>query len=37
MERKQRIAEDFLRPLPPEEEMGGELISDLRAEAISLA
>jgi SNF2 family DNA or RNA helicase len=35
MQRKQRIAEDFLRPLPPEEEMGGELISDLRAEAIS--
>lgn len=35
MERKQRIAEDFLRPLPPEEEMGSELISDLRAEAVA--
>jgi hypothetical protein len=23
MERKQRLAEDFLRPLPPEHEMGG--------------
>ena len=33
MNRKQRLAEDFLRPLPPEDEMGGELLSDLRAEA----
>jgi SNF2 family DNA or RNA helicase len=37
MERKQRLAEDFLRPLPPEEELSGELISDLRAEASSHA
>jgi hypothetical protein len=35
MNRKQRLAEDFLRPLPPEDEMGGELLSDLRAEASS--
>ena len=33
MEGKQRLAEDFLRPLPPEEEMGGELFTDLTAEA----
>ncbi len=33
MDRKQRLAEDFLRPLPPEEEIGGELINDLRSEA----
>ncbi len=33
MERKQRLAEDFLRPLPPEDEMGGELFTDLSAEA----
>jgi len=33
MNRKQRLAEDFLRPLPPEDEMGGELLTDLRAEA----
>ncbi len=33
MNRKQRLAEDFLRPLPPEDEMGSELLSDLRAEA----
>ena len=35
MERKQRLAEDFLRPLPAEEELGGELLSDLSAEATS--
>lgn len=33
MDKKQRLAEDFLRPLPPEDEMGGELFSDLSAEA----
>lgn len=33
MEGKQRLAEDFLRPLQPEEDLGRELISDLRAEA----
>jgi len=33
MEKKQRLAEDFLRPLPPEDEMGGELFTGLRAEA----
>jgi hypothetical protein len=33
MDGKQRLAEDFLRPLPPEEEMGGELFTDLTAEA----
>jgi SNF2 family DNA or RNA helicase len=33
MEKKQRLAEDFLRPLPPEDEMGGELFTDLRCEA----
>jgi SNF2 family DNA or RNA helicase len=33
MDRKQRLAEDFLRPLPPENEMGGELFTDLSAEA----
>jgi SNF2 family DNA or RNA helicase len=33
MDRKQRLAEDFLRPLPPEDEMGGELFVDLSAEA----
>lgn len=33
MEKKQRLAEDFLRPLPPEEEMGSELFTDLKAEA----
>jgi hypothetical protein len=33
MERKQRLAEDFLRPLPPEDEMGDELFTGLRAEA----
>jgi len=32
-EGKQRLAEDFLRPLPPEDEMGEELFMDLRAEA----
>lgn len=30
MERKYRLAEDFLKPLPPEEDLGGELISELR-------
>jgi SNF2 family DNA or RNA helicase len=34
MERKQRLAEDFLRPLPTEDEMGGELFSDLNNEAL---
>ena len=33
MDRKQRLAEDFLRPLTPEDEMGDELFKDLRAEA----
>ena len=33
MDRKQRLAEDFLRPLPPEDEMGDELFKDLSAEA----
>ncbi len=33
MNRKQRLAEEFLRPLPPEDEMGGELLNDLRVEA----
>jgi len=33
MDRKQRLAEDFLRPLPPEDEMGDELFGDLRDEA----
>jgi hypothetical protein len=33
MNRKQRLAEDFLRPLPPEDEMGGELLGELRTEA----
>jgi SNF2 family DNA or RNA helicase len=33
MERKQRLAEDFLRPLPPEDEMGDELFTGLKAEA----
>ena len=33
MERKQRLAEDFLRPLPPEAELAGELFADLTAEA----
>jgi len=35
MDRKQRLAEDFLRPLAPEDEMGGELFTDLSAEAAS--
>jgi hypothetical protein len=34
MERKQRLAEDFLRPLPAEDELGGELFTDLNAEAL---
>ena len=33
MERKQRLAEDFLRPLPAEEELGGELLTGLQSEA----
>jgi hypothetical protein len=33
MDRKQRLAEDFLRPLPPEDEMRDELFEDLSAEA----
>ena len=33
MDRKHRLAEDFLRPLPPEDEMGDELFGDLRDEA----
>lgn len=32
MERKYRLAEDFLRPLPPEEDLAGELIGELRNE-----
>lgn len=33
MARKHRLAEDFLRPLPPEEELGDELFTNLREEA----
>lgn len=33
LEKKYRLAEDFLRPLPPEEQMGDELFADLREEA----
>lgn len=33
MDNKQRLAEDFLRPLPPEAEMRDELFEDLSAEA----
>ena len=33
MEKKQRLAEDFLRPLAPEGEMGSELLTDLNDEA----
>ncbi len=33
MDQMQRLAVDFLRPLPPEDEMGDELFKDLRAEA----
>jgi hypothetical protein len=33
MDRKQRLAEDFLRPLPPEDEMRDELFENLSAEA----
>jgi SNF2 family DNA or RNA helicase len=33
MDRKQRLAEDFLRPLAQEDEMGDELFKDLSAEA----
>jgi hypothetical protein len=33
MERKQRLAEDFLKPLPPEDQLGDELFADLREEA----
>jgi hypothetical protein len=33
MDNKQRLAEDFLRPLPPEGEMRDELFEDLSAEA----
>ena len=33
MDRKQRLAEDFLRPLPPEDDMGDELLRDLTVEA----
>src|ERR1039458_5976890 len=33
MDNKQRLAEDFLRPLPPEGEMRDELFEDLKAEA----
>jgi SNF2 family DNA or RNA helicase len=32
MDRKQRLAEDFLRPLPPEDELGRELLMDLKTE-----
>jgi SNF2 family DNA or RNA helicase len=32
MERKYRLAEDFLKPLPPEEGIGGELVDELRKE-----
>ena len=33
MQGKQRLADDFLRPLPPEGEMGSELLTELSAEA----
>ena len=33
LDRRHRLAEDFLRPLPPEDEMGGELFINLREEA----
>ena len=33
MDRKQRLAEDLLRPLPPEDDMGDELLRDLTVEA----
>jgi hypothetical protein len=33
MERKQRLAEDFLKPLPPEDQLGDELFADLLEEA----
>ena len=33
MEEKHRRAEDFLRPLPPEDEMSGQLFTDLNTEA----
>ena len=33
MEEKHRRAEDFLRPLPPEDEMSGQLFTDLNKEA----
>ena len=29
MERKYRLAEQFLKPLQPEEEIGGELLDEL--------
>ncbi len=32
MERKHRLAEDFLQPLPPEDEMGGELFRSMHEE-----
>jgi SNF2 family DNA or RNA helicase len=35
MDNKHRLAEDFLRPLAPEDEMRDELFGDLRAEAAS--
>jgi hypothetical protein len=35
MDNKQRLAEDFLRPLTPEDEMRDDLFEDLRAEAAS--
>jgi hypothetical protein len=35
MDNKHRLAEDFLRPLAPEDEMRDELFDDLRAEAAS--
>jgi hypothetical protein len=36
MNQKQRLAEDFLRPLPAEDELGGELLTNLREEAARL-
>jgi hypothetical protein len=33
MERKQRLADDFLRPLPQEDQLSGELLEGLSAEA----
>ena len=33
MEKQHRLAEDFLKPLPPEDLLGEELFADLKQEA----